>query len=190
MPERIAALFHFHNGDDLDALEEALEHLTNRRLPPTRILLVCSAADERLIKDHYCKLDQTTLSRLNIVTNFLILPYDSNGRLIEGQVEDLVGSKWGVNDEELLRISLEGLKQLIDECGVVLKAPRGYVFRKPSGNANRNFIRTGNLFRDPASLGLLSYLLMRYIPCGVVRLYIDSFTILSAALAFTRHDYL
>lgn len=186
MPERIAVLFHHHNGADSDALSEAIEELTNRRLPPTRIIVICGLGDEARIQAQFVALESTTRGRLSIITHLQILPYDSKGRLVQDRIIELAGSGWAVDDQELLKIAHEGLDQLIIDCGVILKAPRGYVFRKPSGNTNRIFVRTGNLFRQPSSLGLLSYLLMRSIPLGIEKLYIDSFTILSAALSFNR----
>ena len=186
MPERVAVLFHHHNGDDSDALNEALEDLTNRRLPPTRILTVCGFGDESRIRDQFQALDATTKGRLSIITHFKILPYDSRGQLRSGDVIDLVGIDWSINDDELSKLAFEGLEQLIKDCGVILTAPRGYQFRKPSGHTNRIFVRTGNLFRVPSSLGLISFLLMKHIPIDTRRLYIDSFTILSAALSFNR----
>lgn len=183
-PERIAVLYHHRNGREAAALGEALEDLTNRRLSPTRVLVVCGLGRQKEIKREFAALDQSTKSRLGVTSHILVLPYGFHGRAEESAAIAIRGTDWAVSDAELHGIAVEGLKQLIDETGVILRAPRGYVFRKPSGSTSRTFIRTGNMFREPSALAITSHLLMREIPADIDTLFIDSFTIPSPAMAF------
>jgi hypothetical protein len=76
----------------------------------------------------------------------------------------------------------EAIKKIIHETDTVLKAPPGYVFRKPSQNANTVFIRTGNALKDPSASAVLFHALIRVLPLGATVIHVDSFTILSIAL--------
>jgi hypothetical protein len=187
-PEQVAVLYYHRNGSDRFALEDTIESLLNRRLSPTRLLVVCGAGQEVRIRDEFSNLGETASSRLKVTSHIKIQPYDHLGVAHSSRGISIreVGECWEVGDSQLAEIANEGMKNLIDETGVILRAPRGYVFRKPSSHSSRTFIRAGNILKNPASLGLLTHLLMRSIPDGIEVLYIDSFTILSAALAFQK----
>ena len=185
-PERIAVLYHHRNGCKSHELEEALETLTNRRLSPTRLLIVCGRGNQCAIKNRIDSLEETANDRLKVSSHIKILPYGFHGQSEPEFATDVRGNDWDVSDSDLNEIALEGLALLIEETGVILTAPRGYVFRKPSGNTSRRFVRTGNMFREPSSLAIISHLLVRAIPADIDKLYIDSFTILSGAMTYVR----
>ncbi|MDF1659874.1 MAG: hypothetical protein P1U58_19830 [Verrucomicrobiales bacterium] len=185
-PEQVAVLYYHSNGAEENALEDAIESLTNRRLSPSRLLFICGNGRQGQIKEQFEALDSTVLERVQVAHQVQILPYDHTGAAMTESAISLQGSGWEISDDELGEIARDGLETLIDQTGVILNAPRGYVFRKPSGRAKRVFIRTGNIFREPSSLALTSHLLLRTMPLGIKSLYIDSFTILPAAMAFQK----
>ncbi len=93
---------------------------------------------------------------------------------------------WKLSDSDIQTIVADGMKDIVETTGTRMTAPPGYVFRKPSENASRVFIRAGNMIKTPPALAVVFHAMARAIPFGVKRSYIDSFTILSIALTYQR----
>ncbi len=95
--------------------------------------------------------------------------------------------EWNLTDGDIETIIAAGMKDIVETTGTRMTAPPGYVFRKPSENASRVFIRAGNMMKRPSALAVVFHAMARSIPLGAKRLYIDSFTILSIALTYQRY---
>ena len=187
-PEPVVVLYHYANGEKETALEEQLESSTNRRLTPGAILILCVKGTEEAIRDEFGSLPETSKSRLQVTRYIKILPYDIYGNpVVESEINIRTDeAEWSIDDDALSEIAYDGMTNLIERTDVVMRAPRGYLFRKPSSNTHQTFIRAGNMFKEPAALSIVTHLLMRSLPTDIEILYIDSFTILSAALAFQK----
>lgn len=186
--ESIAVLHHFSNGGEESSLQEIADDLTNRRLSPTRILLICGKGSEDKIQILFENFSQSTKDRLSILSHIDLAVYGINGELLQEDSQCLYGdnSNWNIDEKTFLKILEQGMACLIEQTGVIMRAPAGFIFRKPSNATHHTFIRAGNIFKDPSGLGLISHFLMRHIPVETITIYIDSFTILSAVLFFQK----
>lgn len=186
MPEQVAVLYHHSNGAEAASLENTIEQITNRRLSPSRLLIICGNGRQQQIKSHFDSLDPTVRERVKVAHEIQILPYDYKGAGMMDSAIAVHGDGWPVSEDDLSEYARDGLGDLIEKTDVVIKAPRGYSFRKPSGRAKKTFIRTGNIFREPSSLAVTSHMLLRTLPSEARTLYIDSFTILPAAMDYQK----
>lgn len=186
IPEQVAVMFYHRNGHDNAMLVDALEKLTNRRLSPTRVLLVCPFGQHSIVKEHFDSLDKASRARLSVTSHIQILPYDDRGQPLQNEAVNIRGRNWKQSQKEFDRLVNEAFENLISTTGVVLTSPKGYLFKKPSSGKSRIFVRTGNMFKEPSALAITSLALMKSIPWEAETIYIDSFTILSAVLAFVR----
>lgn len=164
-----------------------VEELTNRRLPPSRILLVCPHGMHQPLRSAFTS-DQDRLSdRLRVTTHVAIAPYNCHGKINADKVIDLAsGDTPWVTDDLVKVAAADYLAQLTRKTNAVLQAPLGYRFRKPSGKTSDIFIRTGNMAREIDSLNVVSHMLLRHWPSSAKTIYVDSFTILSYALEFQK----
>lgn len=173
-------------GDD--QLQNAIDNLIesyNDRVPPTKVLFVCPLGMETRIQSLFAGLDSAK-DRLNSVSHILAVPYSETARVVVEQVMSIHveegATNWQVSDADVHGFATTAVGEILDRTATILEAPHGYLFRKPSGQEEEYFVRAGNLLRDPASLPIFSYLLLRVLPSGCSTIYIDSFTILSFAL--------
>jgi hypothetical protein len=186
--ETVGVLYDFPNGGKSRAFIEEIDTLFNKRLPPSRLIIVCEEGRELLIEQDFKSIEKIADPRLRTTEDVQVLPYDGRGRLLPNKIVILRISDdpWILCDKDLYDITKAGTEELIRKSGVILDAPPGYEFRKPSQDSNSVFVRSGNLIRELPALALTNHLLMRRFPPNVEVLFIDSFTILSIALAFQQ----
>ncbi len=183
--ETTAVLYYFRNGPFAGNLNETIDKHFNRRLPPSRLLIVVPLYAIEKIKGAWEGLDEHSISRLGSTSNVALLVYGCDGKLHSTtHLKGNAAGKWPPSDAELLSITKEGVGQLVEDSKTILHAPEGYHFRKPSDHLNTTFVRAGNMFKEPASLALIHHLLRRVVPVGTKHLYVDSVTILPVALHF------
>lgn len=185
-PHDVAVLYKYENGGYEKALDETIDDLTRRRLPPDRILIVCPKGLEAGIREEFSLVSDATKQRLRAVTHVVVASFDHLGKVSEGSEIQLKDTEqdWTLSDRDIAMVVEQGMKEIIASTGTRMEAPPGYMFRKPSENSNRIFIRAGNMVREPAALAVIFHAMTRKLPMGVKRLYIDSFTILSIALNY------
>lgn len=184
--ETTAVFYYFRNGPFAGDLNETIDKHFNRRLPPSRLLIVVPLYAADAVKAAWDDLDDISTSRLRSTTYVALLVYGCDGKLhatthLKGGAG---GAEWPPSDTDLLAIAKEGVGQLVADSKTILHAPEGYHFRKPSDHLNTTFVRAGNMFKEPASLALIHHLLRRVVPVGTKHLYVDSVTILPVALHF------
>lgn len=184
----VAVLYKYFNGDYDRQLDETIDVLTKRRLPPDRILIVCQKGLQNKISEEYENISFATKARLRAVTNVTLVAYNIEGKVQPEDIFELYApvQNWILTDADLQYINEAGMRNVIETTGTRMTAPLGYVFRKPSGNASEVFIRAGNMMKDPSALAVVFHAMIRVIPIRAKRLYIDSFTILSVALTYQR----
>ena len=185
-PTDLQVVYTNHQDDD-DRLATNLEELVeayNRRLPPTRLVFICASGVEKRVEHIFSERRDTLEGRLASASHVAIAPYDKHGALIADQIVHLKepSTHWEIDDSFLERLAARTVTKIFDDTKTILHAPHGYVFRKLSGREEDIFVRAGNMLREPSSLAVFNYLLLRRLPteCGLI--YIDSFTILSFAL--------
>lgn len=183
--ETTAVFYHFRNGPFAGDLNETIDRHFNRRLPPSRLLIVAPLYAAAKIESAWKELDEISISRLGSTTHVALAVYGCNGVLEQTvRLKGADSGNWPPDDDELLKIAKEGVGQLVKESKTILHAPEGYHFRKPSDHLNTTFVRAGNMFKEPASLALIHHLLRREVPVGTKHFYVDSVTILPVALHF------
>ena len=115
-----------------------------------------------------------------------VVPYDGEAKAVSDRIVAIHRGEeedgWDISDGDIHAYAKAAVADIFDDTSTLLKAPHGYLFRKPSGQEERYFIRAGNLLRNPATLSVFNYLLLRVLPPACSTIYIDSFTILSFAL--------
>lgn len=175
------------DGDDRisDKIEQLFESY-NRRIAPTRVLFVCPLGIETCIKLHFESFLASGEGRLKSISHISVAPFDRKAKILAEGVIPLVvpagEDQWVISDAELHKYAKDAVVDIFDSTPTILEAPHGYLFRKPSGQEEQYFVRAGNLLRDPSSLPVFNYLLLRVLPPACSIIYIDSFTILSFAL--------
>lgn len=169
-------------SNDIDELIESY----NRRLAPTRVLFVCPLGVETRIQSLFDYLDESATGRLMSISHISVAPFDRAAKIVTPRVISILRPDgecdWEIPDTDIHGYAKAAVADLFDKTSTLLEAPHGYLFRKPSGQEDDYFVRTGNLLRDPTSLPVFSYLLLRELPQSCSTIYIDSFTILSFAL--------
>ena len=178
----------YPSHEDQDFLHEDLRELFDsysRRLAPSRILFVCPLGMETNISQCYKQLEKEIEGRLVTVSHIAIAPYDHRGKLATKNSISLKPSEssWDFDDGWLTDVSERIVRELLERTNTILQAPHGYVFRKPSRNEERIFVRAGNMLRNPSCLTVFNHLLLRRLPQQCRCIYIDSATILSFALS-------
>jgi hypothetical protein len=184
----VAILYKYSNGHYDRQLDETIDQITKRRLPPERILIVCPRGLQEEVREDYRGMNPATKERLRGVTNVVSAAFNHEGRVEPEEVLQLhaPNAPWKLSDSDIQTIVAAGMKEIVETTGTRMTAPPGYVFRKPSENASRVFIRAGNMIKNPSALAVVFHAMVRTIPIGAKRLYIDSFTILSIALTYQR----
>jgi len=187
-PHDVAVLYKYPNGHYDRQLDETIDELTKRRLPPDRILIVCPKGLEEDISREYSGMNPATKERLRTVTNVALAAFNHVGAVEPTAILQLhaPSAKWELTDGDIETIVTAGMRDIVETTGTRMTAPPGYVFRKPSENASQVFIRAGNMIKNPSALGVVFHAMVRTIPIGAKRLYIDSFTILSIVLTYQR----
>lgn len=178
----------YPNHEERDSLREDLEELFeeyNRRLVSSRVLFVCPLGMEQELRSHFEDLRTRVQERLLIVSHIAVAPFDHQGRLVPERIVCLKGgaSRWNITDKWLVQISQECVASLVDDTDTILRAPHGYLFRKPSGREESIFVRAGNMLSQPESLAVFNHLLLRELRPECHSILIDSSTILSFALS-------
>ena len=171
-------------------LERTVADLTNRRLPPSRILFVCPAGQHAELVSAFDAQKERLLERLRNTTHVVVAPYNSQGRA-DGEAIDLwqaSGEPWPVTDEDMVFLATRYIGQISKRTKAFLDAPPGYQFRKLSGSTSAIFLRAGNMLREVDSINVYSHLLLRRsaTDAPIETVYVDSSTVLSFAMALQR----
>ena len=182
IPTLLQVVYTSHDDADLIVGINELVESYNRRLPPSRILFVCPSGIEQRIRESLTSGD--TLQRLVSTSHVTVAPYNSSGMVVSDHVLNLkCCSDWDVSDNYVYDLAQSAIEKIVDATKTILYAPHGYHFRKPSGREEDIFVRAGNMLREPGSLSVFNFLLLRQLPSNCRSIYIDSFTILSFALS-------
>ena len=182
----VTCLFCYRGNHLTELFRETFERITNVALPPSRIILACPDGLQTAIRNAFDALQEQISDRLRVTSHVLLVPYGIDGTIAENQ-ELLRGvDSWHLEDHEFLALALFGVKQLVHDTNVILQAPAGYQYRKPSGDKSSIFVRTGNMLREPHCLGVFVPLLLRRVPSDIRKIYIDSSTILPFAMELQR----
>lgn len=186
-PTSLQAVWVDHD-DGHDQLTDRIEQLVesyNRRLPPTSLLFVCAMGIEKSICVFFEEYDDLK-GRLKSISNIAVASFDKNGKVLEENVVHVQNSeaerKWTPSDSQIQKYARSAVGDVFNRTKTIIPAPHGYHFRKPSNREEDIFVRAGNMLREPSSLPVFNYLLLRELPEDCHKIYIDSFTILSFTL--------
>ena len=184
----VAVLYKFPNGGHDRHLDETIDELTKRRLPPDRVLIVCPKGLEVQVAAEFADMSDATKDRLRAVSHVVLAFFDHRGKIDPSTLNQLYApdGDWQLSDNDFGYFVDQGMEEIIRETGTRMTAPVGYVFRKPSEKSNRIFIRTGNMLKNPPAPAVIFHAMTRTLPVGFKRMYIDSFTILSIALTYQK----
>ena len=186
-PTALQVVYPSHE-DSEDRLSAGLEQLVeayNRRVPPSRLLLICPTGIEERIKQSFDDKWGGFEGRLTATSHVVVAPYDQRGKLDKDRIIHLKGhaeTNWQVDDCFLKQLGAHAVANIFNDTKTVLHAPHGYLFRHLSGREENIFVRAGNMLREPSCLAVFNHLLLRKLPPNCSLVYIDSFTILSFAL--------
>ena len=135
-PHDVAVLYKYENGGYEKALDETIDDLTRRRLPPDRILIVCPKGLETGIREEFSMVSDATKQRLRAVTQVVVASFDHLGKISEGSEIQLKEAQqdWTLSDSDIAMVVEQGMKDIIASTGTRMEAPPGYMFRKPSEN--------------------------------------------------------
>ena len=177
-------------------LAEALRDSMRRINYPDVVAIVCSPKEADEVK-HACETDahvQQELERASSNKCVVILSLCRNGVLsmvsfVKNPIEDIDLLLNGNYSETIYR---EGLKSLFAMDTVLVKAPAGFTFLKPSGARSSHFIKPENALSESEDVHFLACSLLRKIeereceanPIEVI--YIDTMAI--SSLAYTLRD--
>ena len=188
--ERVSVIYPPQSISWNAVLEKTVADLTNRRLPPSRILFVCPIGQHEQLIDAFSHQKRRLLERLRATTHVVVAPYDHRGRVVDCETFDLCQSsqRWTVTDDGVVYLATKYVEEISKLTRVFLDAPPGYQFRKPSGSASGIFLRAGNMLREVDSINVYSHLLLRHFAADPPKktIYVDSFTVLSFAMALQR----
>ena len=182
---QVVFLSHIDLHDQFAESFEKLIEEFNRRLPPSRLLLICPVGMERQVERCFIQNKDSFEKRLKSTSHIVVAPYSESGILVPDSIIQLLDrqNNWEIEDNLLEEFGNDAAAKIFDDSRAILYAPHGYIFRKLSGQEEDIFVRTGNILREPDCLAVFDYLLIRKLPpnCSVV--FIDSYTILSFALS-------
>ena len=169
-------------------LNGIVDRLTNRRLPPSRILFVCPEGQHTPLITAFKNQEERLRDRLRATTHVVVASYNDRGRVENDKIVNMwqEGEPWLVTDDCVVQLATRYTEELSEQTKAILDAPSGYQFRKPSGSASRIFVRAGNMLREMDSINVYSHMLLRQWPRDAKTIYIDSFTILSFVMALQR----
>ena len=161
-----------------------INEVTNTRLPPSRILIICRFGLRYKLENAYQTIISHVEDRLRNTTNVCIAPYGDDGFLNKETLVHLrsTGETWEISDDLLRDAGKCGMQYLVENTNTILEAPPGYKFTKPSSDEETFFIRAGNMLSRQDAIAVTNHLLLRRLSHNVKTIYIDSFTILSFAM--------
>lgn len=182
--ETLSVLYPAEHTDLKQALHTTINEITNIRLPPSRILIICRLGLHHRLEAAYKAIEDHLDGRLRNTTHISIAPYCSRGRLDRDSIIHIRENDqpWAITDDLLHQAATYALSRLVEGTNTILHAPAGYLFRKPSGREESYFIRAGNMLRELGAIPVVTHLLLRNLSRPIKTIYIDSFTILSFAL--------
>ena len=186
-PQEVAVLYFHENGEFDEGLANRIDQMLNQPLPVNRIVVVCPYGFENAIEVQYSSASVQLMPRLIDTSHVVVVPFDHQGILIHDQILFLkMDTPWQFSDKDLGEINDEAMSKITKDTETVLKAPPGYLFKKPSENSGGIFIRAGNMLKDPAAISVIFHALIRKLPIGAKVIHVDSFTILSIASKLQR----
>ena len=127
--------------------------------------------------------------RLRATTHAVVAPYDRRGHVADSKVVHLwpkQGPSWPLTDACVTELAIKYIEELSNRTKAILNAPPGHQFRKLSGSSSRIFVRAGNMLREMDSINVYSHMLLRHWTTNAKIIYVDSFTVLSFAMALQR----
>ncbi len=184
-PEPVSVIYPPLSVNWSEILDRTISELTNIRLPPSRILFICPRGVDIALANEFNAQQKHLLERLRATSHVVVAAYDHSGQVKEDNVVNLRfdGHEWTVTDKFVQIAATEYIAALCNRTNALLSAPAGYQFQKPSGSSSTIFLRAGNMLRELDSMNVYSHMLLRRWPLGAKWIYIDSFTILSFAMA-------
>ena len=187
--EPVAVIYPPHPMDWDGTLDRIVANLTNRRLPPSRIVFVCPARQDSHLVEAFKDQEEHLRERLRATTHMVVAAYDDRGHVADNKVVHLWPAQppqWSITDACVADLATKYIEELSKRTKAILNAPAGHRFRKLSGSSSTTFIRAGNMLRETDSINVYSHMLLRCWPTDAEIIYIDSFTVLSFAMALQR----
>ena len=187
--EPVAVIYPPHSMDWHNALERTVVGLINRRLPPSRILFVCPRGQEKHLVAAFDAQEKDLKQRLRSTTYVVVAAYDDRGHVADDEVVHLWpkhDTPWPLTDTGVTELGTRYIEELSKQTKAILHAPPGHQFRKLSGSSSRVFVRAGNMLREMDSINVYSHMLLRHWSADAKIIYVDSFTVLSFAMALQR----
>jgi hypothetical protein len=133
---------------------------------------------------------QEIKERLNSSTSVLLVKCEKNGKCDVTALNKGFANLVPIIKAQIVSSKNAGLTQLFDPRIVVSIAPKGFAFRKPSGDHSTFFIHAQNALADSDHVAFLAYCLLPSLALRSVKsgrpihtIYVDSMSI--ASLAFT-----
>jgi hypothetical protein len=160
-------------------------------LYPDVILVICSEEEFLAVKDVLNKDTlQVAIRRLSTRTSLYVCGFDNGGAFKKWEAikenghkaKTLVRSRW-------MDLIQTGIETLLTVKGVIVPAPPGYAFVKPSGERSTHFIRTEEALADSENVAFLAFALLPRIKRRIAQgrtlsvIYVDTMAIASVAYA-------
>jgi len=182
---KLAVLYYYNDGGIELSLNNAVEAEFNRQIPADNMVIVCPSCWMHKVESEYSLLESTTKGRiLAAKASIYLISFSHDGKFLRARGISKKAARRKFSDEALRLIIKQGFDHVIKKHGAILAAPPGHVFLKGSGGRSVNFVRAANMFREPAALSLISHGILRALGHSVSELFIDSFTILPAVMAY------
>jgi hypothetical protein len=189
-------LFKAHGTTVVETLSLEIKRSVQRVPFPDVISIICSDDDyESLIAAFEDKTVSLALRRLSSRTQLYVVSFDHTGSPIN---LERIGS-WGSEDDfkpdiinNFNEIKKQGIKALFESKEVVVPAPAGFRFRKPSGDYSTHFIRAEEALSDSESVEFLAFCLLERISHRSVAnqalevIFVDTMAIASVAYALRQ----
>jgi hypothetical protein len=192
--EDIAFVFKVPGGVDMAVLPDLLENVCQGPIVPTAIALVHISSDGSLIDAMGSAPVQSALLRFDGRLPLYVLSL--NLETFAVRLIQTVGNRTESSKaiERLFSRTADwldaGLKTLFNPQNVVVRAPAGYVFHKPSSRRSSFFIRADIALASSAAtsfvaLGILFRLFKSYgrIPDGLKVIFVDTMSVATTAFA-------
>lgn len=185
-PEPISVIYPPFSVNWSETLDRTIAELTNKRLPPSRVLFVCPEGRHKALVDEFRAQHKRLRERLRATSHVVVATYGPSGQVNDGNTVNLWddGHEWTVTDDLVQTAAVEYIAALCKQTNALLTAPAGYEFQKPSRSSSSIFLRAGNMLREIDSVNVYSSMLLRKWPAEAKCIYVDSFTVLSFAMAF------
>lgn len=195
--EKILVLFRAIGRLLYDELDSALYHALQKATPPDHIVVLAprEEIERQLAHDESNELI-AALDRAGSTPTILVAGFDRNGDIDRALFHRCGRDTASLLVTELIRNCRKaGLSEIAGSSGqnFLIKAPSGFLFKKPSSSCSNYFIRTENAFESMEEVAFMAFCLLprasaweRRHGVPLKHVYVDSMSIASVVLTMAH----